>query len=167
MLTLNVIAIDSPHYVDRVFPFLGPFLLCTVLLGVWAFQITIRMISPYHQHLNLLQKFISFQLVLVFCKLQPLLIDQIVKRTVLAFGDCHASSHNVFIVTHSEFSGSLNSRYTCNDSYISHVLLYSNHTDFNSIWNAGSVDVGFQLVQILALAAGSHAKTQNWPSPKC
>lgn len=61
----------------------------------------------------------------------------------------------------------LNSRYTCNDSYISHVLLYSNHTDFNSIWNAGSVDVGFQLVQILALAAGSHAKTQNWPSPKC
>jgi len=105
MLVLNVIAIDSPHYVDRVFPYLGPFLLATVLLGVWAFQITIRMISPYHQQLNLLQKFISFQLVLVFCKLQPLLIDQIVKSSLTAFGDCHASSHHVFIVAHSEFSG--------------------------------------------------------------
>lgn len=136
LIGLNVIAIDSPHVVVRIVPFFGPFLLSTVLLGVWAFQITIRMITPYHQSLNLLKKFISFQLVLIFCKLQPLLIDQIVKL-LMTFGDCHASLHHVFIVCHSELC--VDVQFFELDCFFFLTLIFlaltlrSNHTNYNSI----------------------------------
>lgn len=81
-LALNVIAIESPERIDNILQFFMPFIAVTIILGVWAFQITIRMVVPYYENLNLLKKFISFQLVLVFCKLQPVVLNLILKQLV-------------------------------------------------------------------------------------
>lgn len=84
-LTLNLISIESPETVDNIMSFFIPFIAITIILGVWAFQITIRMVVPYYANLNLLKKFLSFQLVLIFCKLQPQLINFALKQFIV---DC-------------------------------------------------------------------------------
>ena len=81
-LTLNLISLESPDTVDKIMIFCVPFIAVTIILGVWAFQITIRMISPYYANLKLLKKFIAFQLVLIFCKLQPVLLSSILKHLI-------------------------------------------------------------------------------------
>lgn len=81
-LTLNLISIESPETVERVMIFFVPFIAGTIILGVWAFQITIRMVVPYYANLNLLKKFFSFQLVLILCKLQPVLLGLILKHFI-------------------------------------------------------------------------------------
>lgn len=84
-LALNLISIESPAMMDSVMIFFVPFIAATIIMGVWAFQITIRTIVPYYENLNLLKKFISFQLVLILCKLQPLLLNLILKHIIV---DC-------------------------------------------------------------------------------
>lgn len=81
-LTLNLISIENPQLSDDIIVFFVPFIAVTIILGVWGFQITIRMLIPYYANLNLLKKFFSFQLVLVFCKLQPLLLNSILKPLI-------------------------------------------------------------------------------------
>lgn len=82
-LTLNLISVESPETtVENIMIFFVPFIAVTIILGVWAFQITIRMIVPYYVNLKLLRKFISFQLVLIFCKLQPVLLSYIFKQII-------------------------------------------------------------------------------------
>jgi hypothetical protein len=76
-LVLNIVSTESPATANEILIFFVPFIALTIILGVWAFQITIRMISPYYAHLKLLKKFIAFQLCLIFCKLQPLLLNVI------------------------------------------------------------------------------------------
>ncbi|CRK91079.1 CLUMA_CG004767, isoform A, partial [Clunio marinus] len=83
-LTLNLISIENPEVANSLTPFFVPFIAITIILGVWAFQITIRMVIPYFTNLNLLKKFITFQLVLVFCKLQPILLDVILKHFIIS-----------------------------------------------------------------------------------
>lgn len=84
-LALNLISIESPETIDSIMLFFVPFIAVTIILGVWAFQITIRMVVPYYANLNLLKKFLSFQLVLIFCKLQPVLLNLILKQVIV---DC-------------------------------------------------------------------------------
>lgn len=84
-LALNLISIESPEKISGVMLFFVPFIAATIILGVWAFQITIRTIVPYYENLNLLKKFICFQLVLIFCKLQPVLLNLILKHVIV---DC-------------------------------------------------------------------------------
>ena len=81
-LTLNLISLENPDTADEIMIFFVPFIAGTIILGVWAFQITIRMISTYYADLKLLKKFIAFQLVLIFCKLQPVLISLILKHLI-------------------------------------------------------------------------------------
>jgi hypothetical protein len=97
-ISLNIIAFESPSFIEQIFPFLGPFLLTTILFGVWGFQITIRMITPYYENLNLLKKFFAFQLVIIFCKVQPLLSGVIVKYLITH--DCPENTSNIFIINH-------------------------------------------------------------------
>lgn len=81
-VTLNLISVESPEQFENVMVFFVPFIAATIILGVWGFQITIRMLVPYYANLNLLKKFISFQLVLILCKLQPILLELIMKHFV-------------------------------------------------------------------------------------
>jgi organic solute transporter subunit alpha len=84
-LALNLITIESPETLDKVMLFFVPFIAATIILGVWAFQITIRTIVPYYADLKLLKKFFSFQLVLIVCKLQPVLMNLVLKQVIV---DC-------------------------------------------------------------------------------
>lgn len=87
-LILNLVSIESPETfqsIDKyqsVMNFFAPFIAVTIILGVWGFQITIRTIVPYYSNLKLLQKYSSFQLVLVFCKLQPVLLNLAFKQII-------------------------------------------------------------------------------------
>lgn len=83
-LSLNLVSIENSEITDKVMPFFVPFIAATIILGVWAFQITIRMVVPYYADLNLLKKFLCFQLVLIFCKLQPVLLSLILKHLVVS-----------------------------------------------------------------------------------
>jgi hypothetical protein len=77
---LNIINIEVPNMVDEIMLYFAPFIAITILLAVWGFNITIRMLVPYYANLNLLKKFLAFQLVLVFCKFQPVVFMLILKQ---------------------------------------------------------------------------------------
>lgn len=81
-LALNLISIENPEVFEAIMIYFVPFISATIILGVWAFQITIRMVIPYYANLNLIKKFFSFQLVLIFCKLQPVLLNLILKHVI-------------------------------------------------------------------------------------
>ena len=77
---LNILNIENPSVVEEIMLYCTPFLVATILLAVWGFNITIRLLVPYYSNLNLLKKFLAFQLVLVFCKFQPVLLNLILKQ---------------------------------------------------------------------------------------
>lgn len=77
---LNIINIENPDIVEEILLYFTPFLVITILLAVWGFNITVRMLVPYYSNLNLLKKFLAFQLVLVFCKFQPVMLSLILKH---------------------------------------------------------------------------------------
>lgn len=84
---LNLIYIESNELLDDVMIYFVPFIVSTILLAVWGFQITVRMLVPYYSNLNLLKKFIAFQLVLVFCKLQPTLLNLLLRQFITSCED--------------------------------------------------------------------------------
>ncbi|KAL7042987.1 hypothetical protein ACKWTF_001356 [Chironomus riparius] len=77
---INILNVENPSVVEEIMLYCTPFLVVTILLAVWGFQITIRLLVPYYSNLNLLKKFLAFQLVLVFCKFQPVLLNLIMKQ---------------------------------------------------------------------------------------
>lgn len=103
-LTLNLISVESPEMADFIMIFFVPFIGVTIIVGVWAFQITIRMISPYYENLKLLKKFISFQLVLIFCKLQPMLLNLIFKHII----DSCDKPFSIIVMIRSKFASMFN-----------------------------------------------------------
>lgn len=54
-----------------------PLIVASILIGVWGLQITARMITPYLPEHKIMPKYFAIQLVLIFCKLQPAIIDLI------------------------------------------------------------------------------------------
>lgn len=82
-LSLNLVSIESPHNLNTVLMILLPFLFTTIIISVWGFQITIRAIVPYYENLRLLQKFACFQLVVIFCKFQPLILMFVFQKLIL------------------------------------------------------------------------------------
>lgn len=81
-IVLNIIYIEDPRHLENAMKYFVPFIALSILIGLWAFQITIRMIMPYYKDLKLLKKFLSFQLVLVFCKIQPVLLNLVLKHVI-------------------------------------------------------------------------------------
>lgn len=79
-LILNIVNIENPDLVESFELYFTPFIVIPILLAVWGFQIIIRMLVPYYANLNLLKKFLAFQLVLVVCKLQPVLFNLVFKH---------------------------------------------------------------------------------------
>ncbi|KAJ6636092.1 Organic solute transporter alpha-like protein [Pseudolycoriella hygida] len=69
---LNVIYLeDSVLFNDINFYFM-PFMGISILIGIWGLQITSRMFSPLFLEYKIMPKYLSMQLVLLICKLQPL-----------------------------------------------------------------------------------------------
>lgn len=62
---------------EKILPFFVPFIVISILIGVWALQINARMITPYLPQHNIMKKYFCIQLVLILCKLQPAIIQLI------------------------------------------------------------------------------------------
>lgn len=62
---------------NNVLIYFGPFFVASIMTGVWALQINARMIAPYLPEHKIMAKYFCVQLVLIFCKLQPMIIQTI------------------------------------------------------------------------------------------
>lgn len=62
---------------DEILVYFVPFIIASILTGVWGLQITARMIAPYLPEYKIMPKYFAIQLVLIFCKLQPAIIQLI------------------------------------------------------------------------------------------
>lgn len=62
---------------DDLLVYFVPFIVASILTGVWGLQITARMIAPYLPDYKIMPKYFAIQLVLIFCKLQPAVIQLI------------------------------------------------------------------------------------------
>lgn len=81
-LTLNMIFLESAEAFDKVLPYFIPFIALTVLGGIWGFNLTVRMIAPHYTSLKLAQRYFAFQLVLFFCKIQPIFLNMFLKQLI-------------------------------------------------------------------------------------
>ena len=79
-LVLNIILIENMATFDEVIYYFIPFIAITVLLGIWGFNMTVRMIAPNYTDLRLVGKYFSFQLVLFCCKIQPIFVSLLLKQ---------------------------------------------------------------------------------------
>lgn len=71
---------------NDVLPYFVPFIVASILTGVWALQINARMIAPYLPEHKIMAKYFCIQLVLIFCKLQPAII-QLVCLVINSLGE--------------------------------------------------------------------------------
>lgn len=99
-LILNIIYSESTEIFDKVILYFIPFIAITVLGGIWGFNLTVRMIAPYYQHLRLPGKYFSFQCVLFFCKIQPIFLNLVMNHYITT---C-AGPFTIIVKRHSEFS---------------------------------------------------------------
>lgn len=81
-LILNMIYIEDIQTFDNVILYFIPFIALTVLGGIWGFNLSIRMMAPHYSNLKLPQKYFAFQLVLFFCKIQPIFLNLLMKQVI-------------------------------------------------------------------------------------
>lgn len=85
-IILNIIYVEDIQAFDNVILYFIPFIAITVLGGIWGYNLAVRTLSPYHTNLKLAQKYFSFQLVLFFCKIFPIVLNLIMKQMIKT---CH------------------------------------------------------------------------------
>ncbi|XP_055603154.1 organic solute transporter alpha-like protein [Uranotaenia lowii] len=71
---LNVVYVEDVLNFNRILTFFVPFIVVSIILGVWGLNIIVRMVGPLHVELKLMGKYAVLQLVLILCKIQPLII---------------------------------------------------------------------------------------------
>lgn len=81
-VVLNLIYIEDIPTFDNVIIYFIPFIAITVLGGIWGFNLAIRMMAPHYVNLKLAQKYFAFQLVLFFCKIQPIFLNVVMKELI-------------------------------------------------------------------------------------
>lgn len=79
LIALNVINIEDPSKFGRSMLFLGPFMIVSILTGVWGLNVTLRMLMTHCAEFKLKGKFLAIQLVLITCKLQPYIVNEVMK----------------------------------------------------------------------------------------
>ncbi|XP_052865002.1 organic solute transporter alpha-like protein [Anopheles cruzii] len=84
-LALNVVFVEDHDNFNRIILFFVPWIVTSILLGVWGLNILVRMISPLYSDLKLMGKYFVLQAVLILCRIQPLVITAIVSSSV---ADC-------------------------------------------------------------------------------
>lgn len=86
-LILNIIFIEDTNAFDKLILYFIPFIAITVLAGIWGYNLAVRTFAPYYANLKLTQKYFSFQLVLFFCKIFPILLNLIMKQIMTSCDD--------------------------------------------------------------------------------
>lgn len=82
LVILNMIYIEDIGTFNKAIYYFVPFIAVTVLGGIWGYNLAIRTIAPHYASLKLVQKYFAFQLVLFFCKIQPILLNLILKQVI-------------------------------------------------------------------------------------
>lgn len=59
--------------------YFAPVMICSILIGIWGLNITVRTVGPLLPDYHILGKLLAIQLVLILCKLQPTIIHQVVR----------------------------------------------------------------------------------------
>ncbi|EDX11018.1 GD14784 [Drosophila simulans] len=78
MLVMNILYYRDIQLYRQVMFFFIPFIVCSIVLGVWSLQITVRMITKVRGDYHLRKKMFCLQLVVMLCKLQYLVLyDQL------------------------------------------------------------------------------------------
>lgn len=75
MIALNVIYYNDKEMYEKLMVFFAPFLVGSIVSGLWGLNITVKMISKLFPDYNLLKKMLSLQLILLLCKLQYVVLD--------------------------------------------------------------------------------------------
>ncbi|XP_055855558.1 organic solute transporter alpha-like protein [Episyrphus balteatus] len=75
MIVLNVIYYRDAEMYDKLNAFFIPFIVGSILSGLWGLNITVKMISSLFPDYNLMKKMLCLQLILLLCKLQFLILD--------------------------------------------------------------------------------------------
>ncbi|XP_058448010.1 organic solute transporter alpha-like protein [Malaya genurostris] len=77
-LGLNIVFVEDIIHFNQTILYFVPFIVISIIIGVWGLNITVRMISQFHTELNIMAKYVVLQSVLILCKVQPLVIMVIV-----------------------------------------------------------------------------------------
>ncbi|KAH8244090.1 hypothetical protein KR038_006324 [Drosophila bunnanda] len=78
MLVMNILYYRDIQLYRQVMYFFIPFIVCSIVLGAWSLQITVRMITKLRGDYQLRKKMFCLQLVVMLCKLQYLVLyDQL------------------------------------------------------------------------------------------
>ncbi|EDW46569.1 organic solute transporter alpha-like protein [Drosophila sechellia] len=78
VLVMNILYYRDIQLYRQVMFFFIPFIVCSIVLGVWSLQITVRMITKVRGDYQLRKKMFCLQLVVMLCKLQYLVLyDQL------------------------------------------------------------------------------------------
>ncbi|KAH8267749.1 organic solute transporter alpha-like protein [Drosophila bipectinata] len=78
MLVMNILYYRDIKLYHQVMYFFIPFIVCSIVMGAWSLQITVRMITKLRGDYQLRKKMFCLQLVVMLCKLQYLLLyDQL------------------------------------------------------------------------------------------
>lgn len=101
LVALNVINIEDPTKFGRFMMILGPFLIASILTGVWGLNVTLRMLMSHCAEFKLKGKFLAIQLVLITCKLQPYIVNEVMKGQHIESTEYPVTPR---VVTNSEFA---------------------------------------------------------------
>ncbi|EDV97600.1 organic solute transporter alpha-like protein [Drosophila grimshawi] len=74
MLVMNVLYYRDINLYHEVMLFFVPFLITSIVMGIWSLQITVRMITKLRGDYQLRKKMFCLQLVVMLCKLQYLFL---------------------------------------------------------------------------------------------
>ncbi|XP_061396255.1 organic solute transporter alpha-like protein [Musca vetustissima] len=94
MLVLNIIYYREQELYRSVSIYFIPFLVCSILIGIWALNIVVRMVNSIHSEYGLTKKMFCLQLILLLCKLQYMLLDTQLNNIEL--GGYYPINHTIY-----------------------------------------------------------------------
>ncbi|KAH8373364.1 hypothetical protein KR009_004099 [Drosophila setifemur] len=94
MLVMNILYYRDIQLYHQVMYFFIPFIVCSIVMGAWSLQITVRMITKLRGDYQLRKKMFCLQLVVMLCKLQYLVLyDQL---DAIKLGGEYPINHTVY-----------------------------------------------------------------------
>ncbi|XP_075161473.1 organic solute transporter alpha-like protein [Haematobia irritans] len=94
MLVLNLIYYTEKELYHSVTLYFIPFLVCSILVGIWALNIIVRMVNAIHSEYGLMRKMFCLQLILLLCKLQYMILDSQLDN--LTLGGYYPINHTIY-----------------------------------------------------------------------
>uniref|UniRef100_A0A1A9ZUB9 Organic solute transporter alpha-like protein n=1 Tax=Glossina pallidipes TaxID=7398 RepID=A0A1A9ZUB9_GLOPL len=94
MLVLNLIYYGEQDLYKNVMIYFMPFIVCSILLGIWALNIIVRVVTTMRSGCGLMKKMFCLQLILLLCKLQYMLLDSQLNSVTL--GNSYPMNHTVY-----------------------------------------------------------------------